>query len=104
MISIMNDDGKNEILLAEVGESANQIAAARDLFHSVRTASLLFGGTAVMILKGDHPDNPSAHGVLWKGGPTQWADAYVVCEGAIGDTFTATAYGGQAVLFNNTDG
>ena len=97
----MDETGTNEINLAEVGECRSPAEAAHTLYRSVHQASLLFGGKAVHIMPGDHPEYAESHGGLWQGGPRQWADGYVVCEGAIGTTFTSNAAGGQAVLFTD---
>lgn len=103
MITVMDDAGTNEIHLEEVGDKPNQNEAAKTLWSSVNQARILFGGTAVFLHPGDHPTFPDSHGVLWAEGPKQWADAYVVCEGACAAAFTADAVAGQAVLFTNVD-
>jgi hypothetical protein len=101
MISVMDNDGVTEIFLATVDHVSDAASAAQVLWRSVHEATKLHGGT-VHLLEGGDGMTRTEFGVQWRNGPRQWADAYVVSEGASVLGFSAYA-AHDAVIFGDTN-
>ena len=102
MIIVRNQDNTRDILLTRVDHVTTAEAAARKLWESVHAASKVHGGAAYLYA----PEERGTGGgwaVNWDRGPTQWADAYVVCEGADAMEFVAEAEGEDTVVFRDLD-
>jgi hypothetical protein len=87
-IEVRDDTGNNTIYLDAVNQYTNAKDAAHDLWASINNASKIFGGQA-LIRTPEHGER--GYRVRWNEGPKQWADAYVVSDGADGRGFVAEA-------------
>lgn len=85
MIHVRLNDGVTEIGLPEVSDCSDAFEAASRLLAHLRYEVSEHGDSAYSA--------PVTGGfeVRWEGGPVQWADAYVVSEGADGRTFGSHA-------------
>lgn len=101
MITIMDEDGVNEIALVRVDHFSTSQEAAQHLWESVNVAAQHNGGYAVLL----SPESLGAphHAVRWEGGPPQWAQAYVVSDGADAREFVAFALDEITVAFSELD-
>lgn len=91
-ITVMADNGKNEVYLNAVADAKNASDAAHLLWASVHQAARIHGGRA--LIKTPDTCHLGGYVVMWESGPKQWADAYAVCDGACGKTFAVEAMGG----------
>jgi hypothetical protein len=101
MISVMNNDGVTEVFLATVDHVSDAESAAQVLWRSVHAATKVHGGTVHLLGEKDGMAR-TEFGVQWRNGPRQWANAYVVSEGATALGFTAYAVY-DAVIFGDTN-
>jgi hypothetical protein len=101
MIGVMLNDGKTEVFLTRVDHVTDAQSAAHKLWESLYPLSKVHGGGAFLFTPDDLGRN--SYSVLWDRGPTQWADAYVVSEGADARGFVATAENGDTVVFTDLD-
>lgn len=99
MISVMLTP-KIEIFLPRVDHLGRAEEAARTLWDAVYRAANAHGGEVTLLT----PEDLAGHsyGVRWTG-QSQWADAYVVSDGADTRGFVASAENGDTVLFTDTD-
>lgn len=102
MISVMADDGETEILLAQVDHLSTAQEAAQHLWSSVYEQANIHGGEAILLTPTEL--RAQRYAVLWRGGPKQWSEAYVVSEGAEAREFVATADDDFTVGFAEIDG
>jgi hypothetical protein len=101
MIGVMLDDGTTEVFLTRVDHVRDAESAAQRLWESLHKVSKVYGGSAFLFTPEDRAE--ASYGVYWRNGPKQWADAYVVCDGADALGFTAYAENGDTVVFRDTD-
>jgi hypothetical protein len=101
MIGVMLNDGTTEVFLARVDHVSDAQSAAHVLWESVYALSKVHGGGAFLVSPEERKDN--AYAVMWDRGPVQWADAYVVSDGADARGFVAVAENGDTVVFRETD-
>jgi hypothetical protein len=99
MISIMLTP-KIEIFLPRVDHLGRAEEAAYALWNAVYRTANAHGGEVALLTPEDL--NDSSYGVLWTG-HAQWADAYIVSDGADTRGFVASAVNGDTVLFTDTD-
>lgn len=97
MITVMLNDGTTEVYLTRVDHTSGANDAALALHKSIMHATVLFGGTALL------HEYTTYFTVQWLNGPNQWADAYVVSEGADALGFSSTAENGDTVVFKDTN-
>lgn len=101
MIGVMLDDGTTEVFLTRVDHVRDAESAAQRLWKSLLDVTKVHGGSALLLTPEDLGHN--AYAVCWNNGPNQWADAYVVSDGADTLGFVASAEGGDTVVFKDTD-
>lgn len=101
MITVRTSDGANDIYLPQVDHLTTAESAAQHLWEAIHNAQKIHGGTAFLFSPEDR--QKAGWEVFWKDGPTQWADAYVVSEGADAREFVAEAVAGLSVVFTETD-
>lgn len=101
MIGVMLDDGKTEVFLTRVDHVRDAESAAQRLWESLHKVTTVHGGSAMLFTPEDL--GTQSYAVCWHNGPNQWADAYVVSDGADALGFVATAEGGDTVVFKDTD-
>ena len=100
MPMVRANDGHNEIYLTPVDQFTNAHDAAHELWQSAFEAAKMVGGAPLLRT----PENGEwGFLVIWEKGPDQWADAYVVDDGADAPGFTATAEEGNKVRFVDLD-
>lgn len=101
MITIRDTANTTDIFLPSTDHVSNAEDAARHLWAAVFEHAKAFGGAATLT----EPDQRREGGwaVRWHHGPSQWADAYVVSEGADALGFVAMAENGDTVTFRDTD-
>lgn len=102
MIIVRNATNTLDIPLTRVDHVTSAEDAAQKLWESVFDAAKIHGGSARLYT----PEERGTGGgwaVNWNYGPDQWADAYVVSEGADTIGFVAEAEGGDTVVFRDTD-
>lgn len=102
MIIVMNHDGTQEVPLTRVDQMASADNAAQLLWESVHGAAKVHGGAAFLFTPEDR-DGRGGWAVNWHRGPAQWAQAYVVGEGADAREFVAMAEDDFTVVFRDTD-
>lgn len=95
---ISNSEKGEAIYLTRVDQHTTAHDAARELWASVFEASKKHGGEVVLK---EPKDGEWGFTVLWEGGPKQWADAYVVSEGASTFGFVSEAQDGNMVRFTD---
>lgn len=101
MIPVRNEDGSAEIYLSHVDQFTSAFHAAHHLWQSVHEAAKKFGGAALLRTP---EDGERGYLVRWDNGPKDWAEAYVVGEGADAPGFAATSDGdGLEVRFEDLD-
>jgi len=101
MIPVRNEDGSEEIYLASTDQFTTSFDAAHHLWASVHEAAKRFGGAAMLRTP---EDGEWGFLVRWEHGPKDWAEAYVVGEGADAPGFTASSDGdGLEVRFVDLD-
>ena len=94
---VCNNDGQ-DIYLARVDQYSTAEDAARELWSSVHNAAKIFGGRALLRTP---DDGEFGFSVRWEAGPHQWAQAYVVSEGADAPSFTTEADDAVTVRFTD---
>lgn len=94
------NDGETEVYLTGVDHVTTAHDAARALWESIHKQAKYLGGSASLRTP---QDGEWGFLVRWDGGPVQWADAYVVSEGASAPGFTATSENGVEVRFVDLD-
>jgi hypothetical protein len=101
MITVRNNANTEDIVLPAVDHVTGAEEAARFLWDTVFDQAKTHGGSVYL----DTPNDRRGGGwaVRWDLGPVQWADAYVVCEGADTLGFVAQAENGNTVVFRDTD-
>lgn len=102
MIIVKADDGETDIALARVDHLSTAEEAARHLWESVYAQANVHGGEAVLLTPTEL--RAQRYAVRWTGGPRQWSEAYVVCEGAEAPEFVAVADDDFTVGFAELDG
>lgn len=100
MINVSNADGTQDVHLTTVDQFTNSHDAAHALWASVHEQTKVHGGKALLRTPND---GEWGYLVRWEHGPVQWADAYVVSEGADAPGFTSSAEGGVEVRFVDLD-
>ena len=103
MIIVMNHDGTREVPLTRVDQMSSADNAAQLLWESVHAAAKVHGGAAFLFTPSDRAHLDGGWAVVWNNGPAQWAQAYVVGEGADAREFVATAEDDFTVVFRDTD-
>jgi hypothetical protein len=101
MITVRDDDNTVDIVLPAVDHVTSAEDAAQKLWESVFDHAKTHGGEA--ILNGPNERRAGGYAVRWRFGPNQWADAYVVGEGADAMGFVAEAEDGDTVVFRDMD-
>jgi len=101
MIIVRNVTNTLNIPLTRVDHVSSAEDAAQKLWESVYEAAKAHGGTAFLFTPEDRGD--AGWSVTWNDGPTQWADAYVVGEGADALGFVAEAENADTVVFSDTN-
>lgn len=98
----VRDNDETPIQLRRVDHLSTAADAAHYLWESVYEAAKTHGGTAFLFVPEDR-DTRGGHAVYWHRGPKDWAEAYVVSDGADALGFVAEAEGGETVVFRDTD-
>lgn len=101
MVTIRNADNTKDINLTAVDHVSDAESAAQKLWESAHEAAREHGGAVFLFTPDDRGDEGWA--VFWDRGPEQWADAYVVSEGADAMGFVAQAENGDTVVFVDTN-
>lgn len=99
MIGVMLSPTK-EVFLPRVDHLGRAEEAATALWNAAYRLANAHGGEVILLTPEDRRDN--SYGVRWTG-QAQWADAYVVSDGADTRGFAASAENGDTVLFTDTD-
>lgn len=101
MITVRNATDTADIVLPAVDHVSNAEDAAQKLWESIYEHAKVHGGAAR--LHSAESRDGDGWAVEWHRGPDQWADAYVVGEGADALGFVAEAENGDTVVFRETD-
>lgn len=101
MIGVMLNDGTTEVFLTRVDHVTNAESAAQRLWESLYEVCKAHGGAARLQTPDERTDG--SYAVQWYFGPDQWADAYVVSDGADAPGFAARAENGDTVVFKDLD-
>lgn len=98
MPTVSNHDGTQDIYLPPVDQFTNAHDAAHELWAGVHRAAKEHGGRALIRT----PDEGEfGYVVFWESGPPQWAQAYVVSEGATTPGITSEASDALSVRFTD---
>ena len=101
MIEILLDDGVTKVYVSRVDHVTTAESAAQALWTTLYRNAKVHGGSAFVFSPEDR-DKPG-WAACWSGGPKQWADAYVVSEGADSREFASHAERGDTVVFMDLD-
>jgi len=100
MITVRNDTGTEDIFLTTVDHFSSAEDAAMALWSSIHEASKSYGGKALLRTPAD---GENGFLVRWENGPSQWADAYAVSEGASAREFACMPEDGTEIRFVDLD-
>jgi hypothetical protein len=100
MIEVRLDDGTTPVYLPRVDHLTNAKEAAEALWAGVNKVANIHGGSAALLTPADLGNR---YAVKWQQGPKQWAQAYVVSDGAEAREFVATADDDYTVGFAELD-
>jgi len=101
MPDVRDATGTQEIFLSDVDMFTKAEDAGKHLWYSVHEASKKFGGK---VLFRTPEDGEWGYLVRWENGPKDWAQTYVVSDGADAPGFTASSDGdGLEVRFVDLD-
>lgn len=102
MITIKADDGETDLFLPRVDHMSTARDAAVLLWQKTNELANHIGGQALLLGPAELGENK--HSVSWEDGPKQWAEGYVVCEGAEAVEFCVfSEHFGQAVAFQDVN-
>lgn len=98
MPTISNSKGTLDIYLPPVDIHTTAHDAAHELWAGVHKASKEHGGRALLRTP---EEGEFGYVVFWESGPIQWAQNYVVQEGATGPGFTSDAADALSIRFTD---
>ncbi|QJA43087.1 hypothetical protein [Phaeobacter phage MD18] len=101
MITVRDRNDTTDIVLPAVDHVTSAEDAAQKLWEAIFEHAKVHGGAARLIPAESRRGDGWA--VQWAFGPNQWADAYVVGEGADAPGFVAQAENGDTVVFRELD-